>query len=379
MKHTHGSIEVVTGSMFSGKTEELIRRLRRARIARQQVQVFKPAIDHRYGLERITSHAGSDFEATPVARSGDIRGLLRGETTVVAIDEAQFLDFEVVPLANELADRGLRVIVAGLDTDFRGEPFGPMPHLMAIAERVDKLHAICAVSGDEASRTQRLIDGQPAFYDEPVVAVGASELYEARAREHHHVPRRPAAMPSVQPVPPGQPELLAGILIGEEQLRARIAELGQEISRDYAGTDLVLLCILRGGVMFLTDLMRQISVPHMVEFMAISSYAPGVRKSSGQVRINLDVIQDIAGKHVLVVEDIIDTGHTIAKILDLLATRKPASLKICTLLDKAERRETPVPADYVGFTIPNHFVVGYGLDVDEYWRNLPYIGIVKTT
>jgi thymidine kinase len=190
MKHTNGSIEVVTGSMFSGKTDELIRRLRRARIARQNVQVFKPAIDIRYAVEKVTSHAGTEFEATPVNCAADILPLIRPDTTVVALDEAQFFEPEVTRYCQALADRGLRVIVAGLDTDFRGEPFGPMPELMAIAEKVDKLHAICAVCGDEAARTQRLLDGQPAFYDEPVVVVGASELYEARCRQHHAVPRR---------------------------------------------------------------------------------------------------------------------------------------------------------------------------------------------
>ncbi|MBL8055155.1 MAG: hypoxanthine phosphoribosyltransferase [Anaerolineales bacterium] len=171
--------------------------------------------------------------------------------------------------------------------------------------------------------------------------------------------------------------MLAGVLISEAQLQARIRELGDAISRDYAGRSVLLLCILRGGVLFLTDLMRQLSVLHTLDFMAISSYDPGVRRSSGQVRIALDVSQNIEGQHVLVIEDIVDTGHTIAAVLDLLATRRPASLKICTLLDKAERREVQVPIDYVGFTIPNHFVVGYGLDVDEYYRNLPYIGVVK--
>ncbi len=197
MKHTSGSIEVITGSMFSGKTDELIRRLRRARIARQSIQVFKPAIDIRYALEKVTSHAGTEFEATPVARAEDIAPLLRPDTTVVALDEAQFFGPEVGALCSALAGRGLRVIAAGLDQDFRGEPFGPMPHLMALAEHVDKLHAICAVCGGEASRTQRLIDGQPAAYHDPVVVVGASELYEARCREHHAVPGRPvAALPA---------------------------------------------------------------------------------------------------------------------------------------------------------------------------------------
>jgi thymidine kinase len=193
MRHSHGSIEVITGSMFSGKTDELIRRLRRARIARQAIQVFKPVIDNRYAVEKVTSHAGSEFEATPVARAADIPPLVRPDTTVVAIDEAQFFEAEIGALCQRLAARGVRVIVAGLDQDFRGEPFGPMPQLMALAEHVDKLHAICAVCGDEAARTQRLINGQPAWFDEPVVVVGASELYEARCREHHSVPRREAA------------------------------------------------------------------------------------------------------------------------------------------------------------------------------------------
>ncbi len=379
MKHSLGSIEIVTGSMFSGKTEELIRRLRRARIARQNVQVFKPAIDNRYAAEKVKSHSGSEFEATPVVRVSDILTAVRPETTVVALDEAQFFEPAVVDVARALAARGLRVIVAGLDQDFRGEPFGAMPQLFSLAEHVDKLHAICAVCGGEASRTQRLINGEPAQYDDPVVAVGASELYEARCREHHIVPRRaaPPASPTIQPPPPGYPDMLAGVLIGEDRLQARIRELAAQLSQDYAGKDLLLLCILRGGVLFLTDLMRHLTALHTLDFMAISSYAPGARKSSGEVRITLDVTQNIAGKHVVIIEDIVDTGHTIAAVLDLLATRHPASLKICALLDKAERREVQVPIDYVGFTIPNHFVVGYGLDVDEFYRHLPYIGIVK--
>ncbi len=193
MKHTTGSIEVITGSMFSGKTDELIRRLRRARIARQNVQVFKPVIDNRYGLEKVTSHAGSEFEATPVHAADQIAPLVRTDTTVVAIDEAQFFSAEVCAVCQQLAAHGVRVIVAGLDQDFRGEPFGPMPQLMALAEDVTKLHAICAVCGGEASRTQRLIDNQPAPFTQPVVVVGASELYEARCREHHDVPGRPAS------------------------------------------------------------------------------------------------------------------------------------------------------------------------------------------
>jgi thymidine kinase len=189
MKHHTGSIEVITGSMFSGKTDELIRRLRRATIARQKVQVFKPAIDNRYTEQRVTSHAGSDYEAHPIQQAGDITALLHPDTTVVAIDEAQFFDQQVITIAQCLADKGLRVIVAGLDTDFRGEPFGPMPTLMAQAEYVDKLHAICMVCGEPATRTQRIVNGKPAHYDEPVVIVGASEMYEARCRQHHQVPR----------------------------------------------------------------------------------------------------------------------------------------------------------------------------------------------
>jgi thymidine kinase len=188
MKHHSGSIEVITGSMFCGKTDELIRRLRRATIARQKVQVFKPAIDDRYAVEKVKSHAGSEFEALPIQSAAEIALNLRSTTTVVAIDEAQFFDEGIIPIAQELADRGLRVIVAGLDTDFRGEPFGPMPVLMAKAEVVDKLHAICMVCGEPASRTQRLVNGKPARYEDPVVIVGASELYEARCRQHHEVP-----------------------------------------------------------------------------------------------------------------------------------------------------------------------------------------------
>ena len=189
MRHTHGSIEVVCGSMFSGKTDELIRRLVRATIARQKVQVFKPAIDIRYAVEKVTSHAGSQYDAIPVERAAEIHAKLDSETTVVGIDEAQFFEPEISEVAQELAARGVRVIVAGLDMDFRGEPFGPMPLILAKAERVDKLHAICMVCGDEASRTQRLVNGKPAKYDDPVVIVGASELYEARCRAHHEVPR----------------------------------------------------------------------------------------------------------------------------------------------------------------------------------------------
>lgn len=189
-KHSRGRIELICGSMFSGKTEELIRRLRRALIARQQVQVFKPAIDNRYHMQKVTSHNGLDFEALPVQSAAGIREQLDDATTVVAIDEVQFFEDTLIELVEALADEGKRVICAGLDTDFRGVPFGPMPDLMARAETVDKLHAICVICGEDASRTQRLIDGQPAAYDDPVVLVGAAEVYEARCRHCHEV--RPA-------------------------------------------------------------------------------------------------------------------------------------------------------------------------------------------
>ncbi|MEW6092886.1 MAG: thymidine kinase [Chloroflexota bacterium] len=187
--HHKGSVEVICGSMFSGKTDELIRRLRRAVIAKQKVQVFKPAIDVRYAVEKVTSHAGTDFAAIPVEKAADIPSRIEQDVTVVAIDEAQFFDEGIIPIVEKLAAENIRVIVAGLDTDFRGEPFGPMPVLMARAESVEKLQAICMVCGEPACRTQRLVNGKPARYDDPVVIVGAAEMYEARCREHHEVPR----------------------------------------------------------------------------------------------------------------------------------------------------------------------------------------------
>ncbi len=189
MKHHSGMVEVITGSMFCGKTDELIRRLRRATIARQKVQVFKPVIDNRYAVEKVTSHAGSEYAAVPIQAARQLLTYLDKDTTVVAIDEAQFFDEDIVPMVQEMANKGLRVILAGLDTDFRGEPFGPMPRLMSQAEIVDKLHAICMVCGELACRTQRLVNGRPAHYHDPVVIVGAAELYEARCRQHHVVPR----------------------------------------------------------------------------------------------------------------------------------------------------------------------------------------------
>jgi hypoxanthine phosphoribosyltransferase len=166
-------------------------------------------------------------------------------------------------------------------------------------------------------------------------------------------------------------------LISEKDLQRRVSELGAEISRDYKDSeDLLLVCILRGAVIFLTDLSRKITVPHALDFMAISSYGIGNRSSSGVVRITMDLTTNISNKDVLIVEDIIDSGNTLSYVLEMLSTRKPKSLNVCTLLDKTERREVDVPIRYTGFKIPNKFVFGYGLDLDEYFRNLPFIGVV---
>lgn len=186
-----GWVEVVSGVMFSGKSEEMMRRVRRALIAKRRVQVFKSHLDDRYaGVFSISSHDGSSIDAHPVSSSVQIAEMVKADTQVVAIDEAQFLDAGVVAVANALADRGVRVIVAGTDMDFRGEPFGPIPQLLAIAEKVDKLHAICVVCGDLATRNQRLIDGRPAPAEGPTIQVGGAESYEARCRKCHQVPLR---------------------------------------------------------------------------------------------------------------------------------------------------------------------------------------------
>ncbi len=186
-----GWIEVIAGVMFSGKTEELLRRVRRATIARKRVQLFKSHLDNRYaGLWAVSSHDQRSIEAIPVDSSAQINQRLDPTAQVIVIDEAQFLDDGIVAVATALADRGRRVILAGTDTDFRGEPFGSMPQLMAVAEVVDKLHAICILCGSPASRNQRLIAGQPAPYDSPTIMVGAADSYEARCRACHVVPRR---------------------------------------------------------------------------------------------------------------------------------------------------------------------------------------------
>ncbi|WP_425148163.1 thymidine kinase [Deinococcus sp.] len=193
-----GHLEVIVGPMFSGKSEELIRRLNRALIARQRVLVFKPAIDDRYQTDQVASHAGRVLAAIPVGSTAQVRAHLTGAGAlleapevlwpdVVGFDEAQFFDAGLVPLSLELADAGVRVVLAGLDLDFRGEPFGVMPELLSRAESVEKLTAICVVCGAPATRTQRLIGGRPARRSDPVVLVGAAESYEARCRVHHKV------------------------------------------------------------------------------------------------------------------------------------------------------------------------------------------------
>ena len=184
-----GWLELVVGPMFSGKSEELIRRVTRALIAKQRVQVFKPALDNRYSSAAIASHAGRTLEAIAIANVEAISILLHQETDVVAIDEGQFLSQELVHYSMELADSGKRVIIAGLDQDFRAEPFGPIPELMARAESVQKFTAICAQCGQAATRTQRLVNNSPAHFNDPVILVGASESYEPRCRSCHKVPR----------------------------------------------------------------------------------------------------------------------------------------------------------------------------------------------
>jgi thymidine kinase len=190
-RYDGGWVELICGCMFSGKTEELIRRLKRAEYARQKVQVFKPALDNRYHQTRVSSHTGLHYNATVVENVSDILTALEPDVDVIGIDEVQFFGWEIAEMCDALAHAGKRVILAGLDMDFRSEPFGPMPVLMAQAESVSKLQAICMICGAPASRTQRLANGKPVPYDAPVIMVGADEVYEARCRACHQVPRRP--------------------------------------------------------------------------------------------------------------------------------------------------------------------------------------------
>jgi hypoxanthine phosphoribosyltransferase len=171
---------------------------------------------------------------------------------------------------------------------------------------------------------------------------------------------------------------LQEVLIDEAALKARIAELGAQITRDYAGVDrLMLVCILKGGVMFLTDLMRHIDLPHEIDFLAVSSYGKGARATTGDVRIVMDLSANVVNKHLLIVEDIIDSGHTLRFVMNMLAARNPASVRLCTLLDKPSRRTVPIEISYTGFVIEDKFVFGYGLDLDEKFRNLPFVGVVR--
>jgi hypoxanthine phosphoribosyltransferase len=172
-------------------------------------------------------------------------------------------------------------------------------------------------------------------------------------------------------------DVIERVLVDEETLQARVQRLGAAISADYESSNLILICVLKGGVVFLTDLMRHITVPHEIDFLAISSYGAGQRESTGAVRLIMDLKADIAGRDVLIIEDIVDSGQTMGYLLRTLGARQPASLRICTLLSKPTRRVVDVPLDYIGFEIPNEFVLGYGLDLDEKYRNLPYVAVLK--
>ena len=185
----HGYIETVIGPMYSGKSEELIRRIKRAKIAKQNIVVFKPKIDDRYSKEDVVSHSGDSVNAIPINSAKEIYNFIDSKTQVVGIDEVQFFDEQIVEIAVDLADKGIRVIAAGLDMDFKGEPFGPTPKLLCVSEFVDKIQAICSVCGQPATRSQRLINGEPARYDDPIIQVGAVESYEARCRKCHVVYR----------------------------------------------------------------------------------------------------------------------------------------------------------------------------------------------
>ncbi|MDQ0207062.1 thymidine kinase [Alkalicoccobacillus murimartini] len=187
-----GRIEVICGGMFSGKSEELIRRVRRVGFGKLKAQVFKPLLDNRYSVEEVVSHNGNKVWAEPVSTSSELLESVDKDTVVVAIDEVQFFDTDIINAAGQLADQGIRVICAGLDLDFRGEPFGPTMKLMAVAEQVTKLQAVCASCSGSASRTQRLINGEPASYNDPIILVGASESYEPRCRHCHSVPDEPS-------------------------------------------------------------------------------------------------------------------------------------------------------------------------------------------
>lgn len=190
-KYSDGWIETISGCMFAGKTEELIRRIKVLEFANKKIKVFKPVIDNRYSLSKVVSHAGSEVESIVIKKAMEIFDYVKDDTEVVAVDEVQFFDDDIALVCNELADRGIRVMVAGLDTDFRGEPFGPMPTLLTQAEFVTKLTAVCNKCGAPATRTQRIVNGSPANYNDPIILIGAKESYEARCRKCHEVPMKP--------------------------------------------------------------------------------------------------------------------------------------------------------------------------------------------
>jgi thymidine kinase len=190
-EYKKGWIEVISGCMFAGKTEELIRRVRTLQYAKKDIVVVKPSIDNRYSVTEVASHAGSRVRSVCVSSALEILQHVKPTTDVVAIDEVQFFDHDIIDVCEYLADKGVRVICAGLDRDFRAEPFGVMPELMTRAEFITKLSAVCVVCGAPATRTQRLVDGKPASYDDPIVLVGASEAYEARCRHCHTVLNKP--------------------------------------------------------------------------------------------------------------------------------------------------------------------------------------------
>lgn len=190
LKCKDGWLEVICGCMFAGKTEELIRRINRIKYAKKSVIVFKPAIDNRYDQKQVVSHSNQRIDSIPIEKANEVFNYLKTLPYAVAFDEAQFFDEELIDIVERLANSGVRVIVAGLDQDFRGEPFGIMPTLMAKAEYITKLQGICMVCGSPATRTQRIIDGHPADYDDPTILVSAKEKYESRCRHCHQVPRK---------------------------------------------------------------------------------------------------------------------------------------------------------------------------------------------
>lgn len=190
-QYKNGFIEVVCGPMFAGKTEELIRRIKRLQYAKQNIVVFNPKLDNRYSQSELVSHSNMRTQAYFIEKSTDAYNYITKDTNAVIFDEAQFFDMDIVEVADDLADRGLRVIIGGLDRNFRGEPFGPMPFLLAKAEFVTKLTAICVKTGEPATRTQRIIDGKPADYNSEIILVSGQEHYEARSRHAHEVPNKP--------------------------------------------------------------------------------------------------------------------------------------------------------------------------------------------